>query len=73
MFEITRTIYSNTGMSEQFLVTECFLTCSWRYLISKKLDLLEFKLEKIMFVLGFRKIQEKLENVFAGFEIEWTL
>ena len=34
MFEITRTIYSNNESSEQFLVTECFLTCSWRFLIS---------------------------------------
>ena len=24
IFEITRTIYSNSGSSEQFLVTECF-------------------------------------------------
>ena len=27
---INRTIYSNCERSEQFLVTECFLTCSWR-------------------------------------------
>ena len=44
-----------------FLVTEWFLTCSWRFLISNKLEQLEFKLEKI---LGFRNIQEKLENCF---------
>ena len=37
MFEITRTIYSNSERSEQFLVTEC---------------------------LGFRNMQEKLENIF---------
>ena len=36
IFEITRTIYSNSERSEQFLVTECFLTCSWRFLRSKK-------------------------------------
>ena len=40
------TIYSNSERSEQFLVTECFLTCSWRFLISDKLEQLEFKLEK---------------------------
>jgi hypothetical protein len=34
-FEITRTIYSNSESSEQFLSTECFLTCFWRFLISK--------------------------------------
>ena len=27
-FEITITIYSNSARSEQFLVTQCFLTCS---------------------------------------------
>ena len=30
---------------EQFLVTECFLTCSWRFLWSNKLEQLEFNLE----------------------------
>ena len=31
------------------LVTEnAFLTCSWRFLISNKLEQLEFKLEKII-------------------------
>ena len=42
----TRTIYSNSERSEQFSVTECFLTYSWRFLISNKLEQLEFKLEK---------------------------
>ena len=37
-FEVTRTIYSNSERSEQFLVTECFLTCSCRFLRSNKLD-----------------------------------
>ena len=47
ILEITRTIYSNSERSEQFLVTGWFfLTCSWRFLISKKLEQLEFKLEK---------------------------
>ena len=50
MFEITRTIYSNSERSEQFLVKDfllrrnndnrsgqnAFLTCSWRFLISNK-------------------------------------
>ena len=39
--------------------TECFLTCSWRFLKSDKLEQLKFKLEKI---LGLRNMQEKLEN-----------
>ena len=47
-FEITWTIYSNSERSEQFLVTECFLTCSWRFLRYNKLKQLEFKLEKII-------------------------
>ena len=33
-----------------------FLTCSWRFLISDKLEQLELK-------LGFRNMQEKLENL----------
>ena len=60
IFENTKTIYSNSERSEQFLVTECFLTSSWRFLRSNKLEQLEFILEKI---LGFRNMQEKLENV----------
>ena len=40
-FEITRTIYSSSEKSEQFLVTECFF-------VSKRLEQLEFKLEKII-------------------------
>ena len=45
-FEMTRTIYSNSESSEEYLVTECFLTCSWRFLMSNRLGQLEFKLEK---------------------------
>ena len=41
------------------MVTECFLTCSWRFLISNRLEQLEFKLERL---LGFRNLQEILEN-----------
>ena len=40
--------YSNSERSEEFLVTECFLTCSWRFLISNKLEQLKLKLEKII-------------------------
>ena len=36
-----------------------FLTCSWRFLISNKLEQLEFKLEQI---IGFRNMQEKSEK-----------
>jgi hypothetical protein len=39
-------IYSNSESSEQFLETNAFLTCSWRFLISNKLEQLEFKLKK---------------------------
>ena len=38
--ENTRTIYSNSKRSEQFLVTECFLTCSWRFLMPNKLTII---------------------------------
>ena len=37
-------LYSYSERSEQFLVTECSLTCSW----TNKLEQLEFKLEKII-------------------------
>jgi hypothetical protein len=43
IFEISRTNYSKSERPEQFLVTEFFLTCSWRFLI---LEQLNFKLEK---------------------------
>ena len=57
---MTRTIYSNSERSEQFLVLQyAFLTCSWRFLISNKLEQLKLKLEKL---LGFRNMQEKLEK-----------
>jgi hypothetical protein len=42
-----------------------FLTCSWRFLISNKLEQLEFKLKKI---LGFKNMQEKLEKMCTSFE-----
>ena len=44
-----------------FWQQNAFLTCSWRFLISNKSEQLEFKLEKL---LGFRNMQEKLENLF---------
>ena len=34
-FEITRTIYSNSKRSEQFLKQNVFLTCSWIFLRSR--------------------------------------
>ena len=54
---LDRTICSNRERSEQFLV---FLTCSWSFLSYDELEQLEFKLEKL---LGFRNMQEKLQNV----------
>ena len=39
-----------------FWKQNAFLTCSWRFLISNKLEQLEFKLEKII------GMQEKLEK-----------
>ena len=47
-FDITRTIYSNSERPEQFLVTECFF--NWRFLTSYKLEQLEFKLEKNIWI-----------------------
>ena len=59
MFEIARTNYSNSESSEQFLKQNAFLTYSWRFFRSNRLEQLEFKLEKKML---FRNLQEKLEK-----------
>ena len=40
-----------------------FLTCSWKFLISNKLEQLESKLEKN---IEFRNMQEKLENFLSS-------
>ena len=48
VLEITRAIHSDSEKSGQFLVTEGFFTCSWRFLISNKLEHLGFKLKKII-------------------------
>ena len=45
IFEITRTIYSKSERSEQFLKQ---IACSCRFLISNILGQLDFKLEKII-------------------------
>ena len=44
-----------------FWYQNAFLTFSWRFLRSTKLEQLKFKLEKK--ILGFRNMQEKLENL----------
>ena len=48
IFEITRTIYSNSERPVQFLKQNAFLTCSWRFLRSNTLEELKLKLEKII-------------------------
>ena len=48
VFEITRTIYSNSERSEQFMVTDCFLNLFLEVSHTNKLEQLEFKLEKII-------------------------
>ena len=45
--------------SEQYFVTECFLTCSWRFLIQNKLEQLELKLEKI---IGIQRYVRKMQK-----------
>ena len=56
---MTRKICLNSERSEQFLVTECFLTCFWRFLVSNKLEQLEFKLEK---TIGIEKHAGKVRK-----------
>ena len=57
------TIYLNHERSGQCLVTNTFLTCSWRFLLSYKLEQLEVKWKK----MGFRNMQEKFENDFRKY------
>ena len=45
--------------SEDFLVKNAFLTCSWRFLQSNKLEQFKFKLEKI---IGIWKHAGKVRN-----------
>ena len=47
-FSITRTIYQTVKGQNNFWSQNAFLTCSWRFLISNKLEQLDFKLEKII-------------------------
>ena len=47
VFQIIITIHSNSVRGQNnFWLQNAFLTCSWRFLISDKLEQLEFKLEK---------------------------
>ena len=55
MFEITRTIYSNSESSELFLKQNAFLTFYWSFLRSNTIEQFSFKLERT-------NIKEKLEN-----------
>ena len=68
-FEITKTIYSNSERSEQFLVTECFLTSSWRFLIPIKLEKLELELEKKYWDLETCRKSYKKNNIWP---CHWT-
>ena len=48
---------------ENYVFKYAFLTCSWRFLISKKRENYNSNWKKI---LGFRNLQEKLENKVAA-------
>ena len=61
LFGITRTIYSTSERSEQFLKQNVFLTCSWRIIRSNTLEQFKFKLEKI---IGIQKPTEKFMIFF---------
>ena len=58
-FDIIRAIYSNSERSKQFLKRNAFLSCSWWLLRS----VIQYKNSKKY--LGFRNLQEKLENSFS--------
>ena len=68
---MTSTICLHSEISEQFLVTECFSTCSWWFLRYSKLEQLEFKLEKKYWDLeNAGKVRKKtihyLKNIFVN-------
>ena len=56
IFEITRTIYSNSQRSEQFLKQNVFLTCYWMF---HELEQIKIKLEKI---IGIQKPTGKVRK-----------
>ena len=47
-FEITRTIYCSSERLKNLWWRNAFLTCSWRFLVSNKLEQFRFKLEQII-------------------------
>ena len=59
-FEITRTIYSNSERSVQFLKQTDFLTCPWRFLKYNTLEQLEFKLEKTIGIYALSFYESKM-------------
>ena len=59
-FEITRTIYSNSEKTPQFLKRNTFFTCFCRLLRSNTLEQLEFKLEKL---IGISKPTGKVRKI----------
>ena len=57
--KITKTICSKSERSEQFLKQNAFLTYSWRFFRTDKLEEFKFKLEKI---IGVKKHVGKVRN-----------
>ena len=56
----TKTIYSNSERSVQFLKQNDFLTCYWRFLKYNTLEQLEFKLEKIIGIYALSFYESKM-------------
>ena len=72
-FEIPRTICLNSDRSEQYLVTESFLTCSWRFLRYDKVEQLGFKLKKNYWDLETCMKSSKLRHIWTcGLDIRFT-
>ena len=74
-FQITRTIYSNSERSGQFLVTECFSLLFYLFLEVSHIEWIRtIRIQIGKKILGFRKIQEKLENgIFSYCWQLWVL
>ena len=60
--------FIQTVKGQKFLMTECFLTPSWRFLISNEFEKIRIQIRKK--ILGFTNMQEKLERekyTYVGF------
>ena len=69
--EITKILFYSNNLfmqSIQFWKQNIFLTCSWNFFGSDKLETLNYNRKKM---LGFRNLQEKLENYISDYQAKF--